>query len=345
MDNATLARAIEQKALELGYEACGIIPVAEMAGFADRVAERLEKAPTYAQNSDFFYRMATPQGKYPWAKAVVVCIQPYNQYDIPSHLLGLIGRAYLTDCRADTASPGHQASVALVDFMEENGLQTAYNRKFPLTAVRWAAQQAGVGGFRRNNFIYTEKSGSWLVMEVFLIDRALELKHELQQKPCPEGCDLCVKACPTQSLSAPYLMDRVGCVSHITTWGDCDYPNADYSEKLGGWMFGCDVCQDVCPQNRGKWKGGKAFPGLDALGEAVSLEQVVLMDYDTLRTLLQPKLWYIEPDEVWKYKATALNAMKNTWQPCYAAAVEAACNDEVEQVRRVAGWVKAATAR
>ena len=91
----------------MGRSTNDINAMAEMAGFADRVAERLEKAPTYAQNSDFFYRMATPQGKYPWAKAVVVCIQPYNQYDIPSHLLGLIGRAYLTDCRADTASPGH----------------------------------------------------------------------------------------------------------------------------------------------------------------------------------------------------------------------------------------------
>lgn len=345
MDNTTLARQIEAKALELGYESCGIILVEELAGFADRLAERLEKAPNYAADPTFFSRMATPQKKWPWAKAVVVCVKPYNQYDMPPHLVGVVGRTYLVDSRNNPESPEYKASVALVAFMEENGLQTAYNRKFPVTSVRWAAEKAGLGIFRRNNFVYTEKSGSWMTMEVFLIDRALELKHEARLKPCPEGCDLCVKACPTKSLSKPFVMDRMNCVSHITTWGDGDYPNADNSEQLGGWMYGCDVCQDVCPQNKGKWVGGRAFPGLDALGEAISLEQVVQMDYGTLRTLIQPKLWYIEPDAVWKYKAAALNAMKNTWQPSYAATVEAACHDEVEQVRRVAQWVKETAAK
>lgn len=340
MNDATLARSIEQKALALGYDALGIVPVEEMTEFAGKMDERLEKKPAYAENAGYFYKMANPLKKYPWAKAVVVCAMPYNKYDIPQHLQGRVGRCYLVDSRRKRQSPDFQASEALVAFMEENGLQTAYSRPHPFLPVRWAAHKAGVGGFRRNNFIYTEKNGSWVFMEAFLIDKALELRHDFSQKPCPEGCNLCVKACPTQSLSEPYVMDRVNCVSHVTTWGDGDYPNYPLHEQLGGWMYGCDVCQDVCPFNQGKWPGGQEYPGLAALGEAVSLEQVVLMDYETLRTLLQPQLWYIEPDEVWKYKASALNAMKNTYEPRYAAAIEAACHDEVEQVRRVAQWVK-----
>ena len=208
--------------------------------------------------------------------------------------------------------------------MIDCGIKTNTNREFGITALRWAAMQAGIGIVRKNNFLYTE-NGSWVHLEAFLIDKEVEYIYENKIKSCPEKCNLCVKACPT--------------ISCITTWEGWDLTTDKNSPNLGNWIFGCDECQDVCPFNRNSWTEDEEFPFLSELCKKLSLEQIVHEDYEFLKNVVQPKLWYIKQEKVWRYKTNALNAMLNAYKPKYLPFIKEACDDKNENVRNMAKWV------
>lgn len=334
-----LAKQIADKAVALGFESCGIIRVEEMAGYGERLAERMDKVPSFRTQGERLAPFAHPQAKYPWAKAVVVCAGGYRQFKVPPQLQGVVGRTYLFDSRTDPNAPRYRSSLAFERFLEDDcGLQIAFDRRFPFTAVRWAAAKAGLGIFRKNNFVYGPH-GSWVGFEAFLIDRELEYIVPNDLKPCPENCTRCVDACPTGSLCAPFVMERASCISELTTWAGRDFPNDPYAGKTGPWLYGCDACQEACPFNQGKWQGDEDFPGLAETADKLTPEAMLAMDYEELLATVQPKLWYVKPEEAWKYKTNALNLMKNNYEPRYRPLIEQALDDAHEKVREMARWV------
>lgn len=328
---------IAAKALDLGYESCGIIPIAEMAGYADKLRERIERLPDNEAKYAPFFRFAQPQKDYPWAKSIVICVRPYGKYVMPQHLAGVIGKYYLFDGRV-TNTPGYLDSVAFETYLASLGLKVEGERRFGITALRWAAAKANLGLMRRNNFFYTV-NGSWCYLEAWLIDAPLELRGNDTSPPCPQGCRRCLDACPTRSLVAPYTMSRLSCISNLTTWDGDDMLNNPYREQMGQWIFGCDACQDACPYNTGKWQEQEDFPGLAQLAEQLSLPQILLMDYDYLAKVVQPKFWYISCERLYKWKLNVLTAMHNAYQPAYYDSIKAATRDENEQVREMAHWL------
>ncbi len=251
----------------------------------------------------------------------------------------MIAKYYLVDSRRDEKSPDYQNSILFEKYLNDQGLHTATTRDFGITALRWAALEAGLGTIRRNNFFYTV-SGSWGYLEAWLIDREMELIDKTTLKECPANCNLCRKHCPTSSLSEPYTTNMLTCVSYLTTLGGWDLQNETLSKAMGGWVFGCDACQDVCPFNQGTWTDEEDFPGLQDLSNSISLEKIINMDYQFLQESMQPKFWYIAKDNVWKWKVNALNCMLNTYRNIYSRYIEIACNDENEHVREMAEWVK-----
>ena len=332
------AKNIVEEALRLGYDKCGIVPLDRMAEYGQRLEERMERFPHTRPRYEKFLVFAAPQAQYPWAKAVVVCSFWYGKYRIPQGLQGRVAKYYLTDGRRNTRSTGYQASVGLERYLQKQGLRIAFDRDFGVTSLRWAAQEAGLGLIRSNNFFYTEK-GSWQYLEAFLIDQPLEYLHQNTLRPCAPGCTLCRRGCPTQALDAPFSMDRNACISDLTTWSGWDLTREPLRAALGSWVYGCDACQDACPYNRNAWTNEAEFPGLEELSRQLSLVQIVEADYEFLCRVVQPALWYIPPDKLWRYKTNALNAMLNRFVPEYRPVIQAACKDEQEPVRRMAAWV------
>lgn len=333
------AKEIVKTAIELGYHSCGIIKIDEVLDYADRLDERINRTPENAKKYSELYRFAHLQKEYPWAKSIVVCVRRYGKYHIPQHTKGLISKYYMTDGRRDENSPDYQASVAFENYLTAIDLKVQTERKFGITALRWAAYKAGLGIIRRNNFFYAD-CGSWVYLEAWLIDKEMVLKHEYTLKPCPPKCNRCIDACPTKSLREPYTMSRATCISCLTTWDGDDLINEPNNRLMGSWIYGCDVCQDICPYNTKKWEPIEEYPGLNELSELISLEQIVTMDYDTLLNVIQPKIWYIGKDRIWKWKVNALNAILNTYEPKYEVVIHAACKDKNERVRKTAHWVR-----
>lgn len=333
-----MEQQIFDMANELGYEGCGIIPLDQLSGYGEKMQERMEKAP---QSAGFYQRqgrLANPQEAFPWAQSVVVVAERYGKYAVPDEVKNRIGRHYLFDARVNEETEEYRAGSQLEGFMQSLGLQTANERKFGLVGLRWAAMKAGIGTIRRNNFFYT-KSGSWVTLQGWLIDRRLELIGNTKLPQCSDRCNRCVEACPSGSLSAPYTMSPVECVSFLTTFGGRDLPNSPLRKSFGSCIYGCDICQDVCPMNKGKGEGKEDFPGLAELAPRLTPEGIMEMDDDFYRDKVQPKFFYLKPDELWKWKVNALTYMGNNYQESYRAYINAACGHDHEKIREMARLV------
>lgn len=339
MNEHDLAVSIRNAALDCGYAGCGIVRTAAMEGYAGAVAERVghfpESGPMYTPLLGF----ARPEDTVPWARSVVVCVVWYGTYRIPDHLEGTIGKSFCVDPRRDPRSREYQDRKRFEAALDGMGVRHESKSDFGITALRWAAAKAGLGIIRKNNFFYTEK-GSWCRLDAFCIDRELELTAVPAVKPCPEQCGLCIKACPTRALSAPFRTNGVACVSFLTSRGTCG-PGKPYYGQCGGWIFGCDACQDACPHNKNAWSGTDDFPGLAELAPSLSYERLLAMDYAAMRDLLPQKFWYIAADDVWKWKCNVLNAMHNRYDDSYLPHLERAELDAKEEVRAMAQWVRA----
>ncbi|GHV55191.1 Fe-S oxidoreductase [Synergistales bacterium] len=345
-DSTKYAEKIVGRAAALGFERCGIIRVSAMKGYGEALAARMARFPETAPMLRNFMPFADPTEKCPWVKSIVICSRRCGVYRVPDNLGGMIGKHYLFDERRDAGSDGYRDTALFEKYMtDELHLQTASGNDYGITACRWAAKEAGIGVIRGNNFFYGDH-GSYYSLYAFLIGEELEYIHSpLNNTPCPDNCNLCVKNCPTRSLAEPYAMSAFKCASFLTNKAGEDSGFKEHGAEIGGWIYGCDVCQDVCPFNKGELTGEREFNGLAELSAEISLEKLVAMDYASLRNLLSAKFWYIPPDEMWKWKRNALNAIANNWEERYADTIMLALRDEDERVREAAAGAGAAIGR
>jgi len=123
---------------------------------------------------------------------------------------------------------------------------------------REAAARSGVGFYGKNTLLITRRFGSWVVLGTLVTDRELETTPQLALD-CG-SCTLCIEACPTGALDEPGTLDATKCLSYWTQSAH-DPPEA-YREALESQVYGCDICQDVCPWNRGieKRRAGQPLP-------------------------------------------------------------------------------------
>ena len=144
---------------------------------------------------------------------------------------------------------------------------------------REAAARSGVGFYGKNTLLITRRHGSWVVLGTLISDRELEPTSPLDAD-CGD-CRLCIDACPTGALDEPGTLDSTRCLSY---WTQTARPiPAEYEERLGVQVYGCDICQDVCPWNRGVEKRRAAEPLRADAEPHVSLADWLGADPDELR--------------------------------------------------------------
>lgn len=109
------------------------------------------------------------------------------------------------------------------------------------------AREAGIGFFGKNTNIITREYGSWVLLASLITN--LDLVTDEPHPGACGTCRLCIDACPTGALLGDYRLDAGRCISYMTIESKEAMPDA-LKERVSGWMFGCDICQDVCPYNR-----------------------------------------------------------------------------------------------
>jgi epoxyqueuosine reductase len=253
---------IKRAAEQAGFDLVGIAPAAdatELKHFPEWIAAGHAGEMKYleARDDQGDLKRASLARVAPWARSVVVCAINYNtdhpystQVHDPSR--GWISR-YAWSCE-----DYHDAVLARVKQVEEalhqavpaGSEQTLTTRSYVDTGPvveRVFAKYAGVGWIGKNTCLINQKKGSWLFLGVILT--SLELAPDL---PAPDRCGTCTRcidACPTDALIAPYQLDSNKCIAYLTIEKRGSIPE-DLRTGIGRHIFGCDICQDVCPWNR-----------------------------------------------------------------------------------------------
>jgi epoxyqueuosine reductase len=138
----------------------------------------------------------------------------------------------------------------LLHFINEN-IGEVSGRAFvdsaPVLDKAWA-KKAGLGWVGKNANLINKKSGSFFFLSELIVDLELEYDIEPTADHCGT-CTRCIDACPTDAIVAPYIVDGSRCISYLTIELKEAIPD-EFKGKMDNWMFGCDVCQNVCPWNR-----------------------------------------------------------------------------------------------
>jgi epoxyqueuosine reductase len=139
---------------------------------------------------------------------------------------------------------------ALTHFIEEN-IGEVSGRAFvdsaPVLDRAWA-KKSGIGWIGKNSNLISKTDGSFFFLAELIVDLELDYDHPYQADYCG-SCTRCLDACPTDAIIAPQVVDGTKCISYLTIELKNEIPN-EFKDKMSNWMFGCDICQDVCPWNR-----------------------------------------------------------------------------------------------
>jgi epoxyqueuosine reductase len=302
---------VKEKALQLGYLACGIIPSNIFQEYAQYLDERKKSFPESREMYEPLYDFAILPKE---AKSVIVCTRRYNQYKIPVSLDGLIGKFYLFDSRLPY-SHENRAGAEFEGYLKTLGI-TILQCNVP---DRLAAAKAGLGKFGRNNFIYSPEHGSYIWIETWVVDTELDydaVREKILLSECNDNCQKCIQSCPTKALSSSLSMDRGKCVTQLNCFSQ-KKPDEKTRAQMGLWLYGCDTCQDVCPVNKGKFSENEEFPLLNEFEEYLKPENLLEMDEDTFTNIINPRFWYIDKDSLWLWKCNALRCMINSGDSKY----------------------------
>ena len=200
---------------------------------------------------------------------------------------------------------------------------------------REGAVRAGVAFYGKNTLAITRRHGSWVVLGTLVTDREIEPSEPLDAG-CG-SCTLCIDACPTGALDEPGTLDSGRCLSYWTQ-APAAIPEA-YRAELGALVYGCDICQDACPWNRGVEKRRAGLePPADAT-PSVSLLDWLEADGDELVARFD-RLYVPRNDPRW-LRRNALVAAGNVGGDAERGAVEAYATGEDELLRELATWALA----
>jgi epoxyqueuosine reductase len=262
MNQTNPAIRITELSRELGFDLCGIAPAAEFPELA-HLDDWLERGHAGEMRYLHNERRRSPALAMHGARSVIVCALNYNTA-FPSSTeaaaptmeqsgpTGWISRYAWGDDYHHVLGEKLEALIKnLRSEFPEPFEARAYVDTGPVVE-RVAAKYAGLGWLAKNTCLINEEMGSWFFLGVIVT--TLDLAPSLGPAESPEpdlcgNCSLCIDACPTGAIVEPYLLDARRCISYLTIELRNSIPT-EFREPIGRHVFGCDICQDVCPWNR-----------------------------------------------------------------------------------------------
>jgi epoxyqueuosine reductase len=251
---------IKKAASDAGFDLSGIAPVQDfpdLTYFPEWIAAGRAGEMKYleSRNDAGELRRASLKSVFPWARSVVVCAVNYNtnhpySTEVSDSTRGWISRyAWSREDYHDSVLRRLTELEAKLKEICGDGtpIETRSYVDTGPVVERVYAKYAGIGWLGKNTCLINQKIGSWLFLGVIVT--SLELTPDL---PTPDRCGTCTRcidACPTQALIAPYELDSNRCIAYLTIEKRGTI-SEELREGMGHQVFGCDICQDVCPWNR-----------------------------------------------------------------------------------------------
>ena len=358
-----LPTRIKQCARDAGFDLCGIAPVrdfGELQVFPQWIADNKHGDMKYmaARDAAGDLKRASLARVAPWARSVVVCAINYNT-----------AHPYSTQAQPENSGQGwisryawsredyhdavlrrlHQVEGELRRLVEATGYWvpgTGYSRSRsyvdtgPLVE-RVYAKYAGIGWIGKNTCVINQQLGSWLFLGVILTSLDLTNNDLTADLPAPDRCGTCTRcitACPTQAIVEPGELDARLCISYLTIEKRGEISD-ELRESMGRHVFGCDICQDVCPWNRKapatradefQPREGFVNPALDWLAE---------MQPEEFRTVFRGSP--IRRAKLSGLRRNAVIAMGNSGDKKFMPTLKKLCEDSDPVVAEHARWALA----
>jgi len=253
---------LKRLASEVGFELAGIAGVAETTEhrfFPQWLAEGHAGEMSYLQKRTEAgeLKRAALANVAPWARSVVVCALNYNSDQPYSTHAGTTSQGWISRY-AWTRRDYHDVVLGKLRALEGRLLEACAQQGVPAPHTwcyvdtgpvieRIFAKYAGIGWIGKNTCVLNQRLGSWLFLGIMLT--SLELTPDLPAADRCGSCTRCLDACPTNAFPAPYQLDATRCISYLTIEKRGPVPE-ELRAGMGRQVFGCDICQDVCPWNR-----------------------------------------------------------------------------------------------
>src|SRR6201996_2819662 len=244
------SQLIKSEAKKLGFMFCGIAK----ADFLEEEAPRLEAWLKQGMQGEMQYmenhfdKRLDPRLLVDGAKSVVsLGLNYYTEQTQSDPLAPKISKyAFGNDYHQVIKAKLKQLLEVINEKIGEVGGR-AFVDSAPVLDKAWA-KKAGLGWVGKNTNLISTKTGSFFFLAELIVD--IELAYDIPATADHCGtCTRCIDACPTDAIVAPYVVDGSRCISYLTIELKNGIPN-EFKGKMDNWMFGCDVCQDVCPWNK-----------------------------------------------------------------------------------------------
>lgn len=276
---ADLTEEVKGIALRLGFHRVGVAsadPVEEAGRrFSDWLSDGLAGGMAYLQKAPEL--RSDPRKRFPEAKSVICLALNYYQEGAErpgADLRGKIARyAFGEDYHTIIEEKLARLMAAIGDL--GGRCWKGYIDHGPLLE-RAFAERAGLGFIGKNTNLITPDYGSW----VFLAEVVTDLDLAIDSPAVPQcgACRICIEACPTGALTEPYRLDARRCLSYLTIENKGPIPE-EFLPRMEGWLFGCDICQEVCPHNQDRPPTGEArLQPERGVGASLSLQEVLSIE-------------------------------------------------------------------
>lgn len=251
-DSAALSALIKTRARELGFHKVGIVRAEALSAEHDRLEEWLRRG--FNGEMSWMARdpgqRIDPRKLFPAARSVIVVAlnyyTPHQHADHPA--TGKVSRYAWGDDYHEVVGEKLRGLLSWIKGQWPDAEGKVCIDIQPAMDKAWAAR-AGLGWIGKHTNLITEEFGSWVFIGELLLNLELEYDREEIADQCGT-CALCIEACPTGAITEPYVIDSRLCISHATIESRASEISDGLALKLEGWLYGCDICQDVCPWNQ-----------------------------------------------------------------------------------------------
>jgi epoxyqueuosine reductase len=332
----TLEEGLLDQAHALGFDLAGIAPATAADGF-ERLQAWLEQG--YAGAMGYLHAHGDarrhPSSILPEVRSVVMVGMNYAPRSHEPHPAGhgriaryAQGADYHSVLRAKLKELGGWLATQRPGCRARAVVDTA-----PLLE-RDFARRAGLGWFGKNTMLLNMRLGSWFVLGALLVDVELQAGAPFTANHCG-SCTRCLDACPTGAFVAPYVLDARRCISYLTIELKQEVPQA-MRPALADWLFGCDVCQEVCPWNRKAPPGRPELAGPDDL-RSVAPGELLGLSEEGFRQRFAGTALHPRPGRAVVLRNAAL-VLGNIGDPGSLPALHKALEDPADLIREAAAW-------
>ncbi len=276
------SQTIKDLARSVGIDRVGIVRAenlpTEEAQFREWLAKGYQASMAWIEREP--EKRADPRILFPGCRSVIaVALNYYTPHKhSPSDNKGKISRYAWGDDYHDVF---REKLKALVDKMTEISpdIQTKICvDTTPFMDKAWAVR-AGIGWLGKSSNLITTDLGSWVFLGAVLVDIELEYDDRVVADHCG-SCTACIDACPTGAITEPYVVDAAKCISYATIELRDEKMPEEIAANLEGWLYGCDICQDVCPWNRFEKPTHETRFEPREMETSLSLERVANLEHD-----------------------------------------------------------------